>query len=89
MLKLTDLSQNTPCGLIVRTGFQAGQAPVVCYQYVNGAWFQVGTPVPGPVPPMPTPPATGAVQWLECQSCTGTKSASGTLTNAKCEVCAM
>jgi len=74
--------------LHVRSGLKAGQAPVVCYQYVNGAWYPVSNvypPSPVPTPP-PQPPSA---QWLNCQSCTGTVVGNGQLQNATCEVCTM
>jgi len=67
---MTNKRCSIPAGLQLRSGIKAGQSQVVCYQYINGAWYPVGSvvpPYPAPVPP----PTESSVQWLSCQSCKG------------------
>lgn len=78
----------SPSGLRVRSDCRAGQGQIICYQFVNGAWIQVGsTIVPTPVPnPQPGPPQA---QWLNCQQCRGVNVGVGQLQSAICEVCTL
>jgi hypothetical protein len=71
-------------GFAVRSNLKAGRS--VCYQEVGGVWYPIPDPT-YPYPPAPTPAPTPGVQWLNCQSCTGTKIGEGALQNAACEVC--
>ena len=70
--------------LKIRSDLRAGRS--ICYEEINGVWYPIYDPNnPTPVPPAPTP--TPGVQWLSCQSCTGTQLAPGQLSNVTCEVC--
>ena len=72
-------------GLHVRSELRAGRT--LCYQEINGAWYPIIDPV---YPPVPTPITPNPnVQWLACQSCTGTSVGASQLQNATCEVCRM
>jgi hypothetical protein len=71
-------------GFSVRSDLRAGRT--VCYQEINGYWYPVVDPN-NPVPPPPAPTPTPGVQYLNCQSCTGTQTGTGQLSNANCQVC--
>jgi hypothetical protein len=70
--------------LHIRSDLKAGA--VFCYQDVNGYLVPLNNPYVPPEPTLPQlPPASGP--WLTCQSCTGTRTGDGQLTDATCEVC--
>jgi hypothetical protein len=71
-------------GLPVRSDLRAGRS--VCYQEINGVWFPISDT--GTItPPLPTPTPEPGVQWLSCNSCSGTQINPGQLAPANCEVC--
>ena len=72
----------------VKTDLKAGA--IICYDNSSGFLVPVVTPcsTPTPLPPTP-PPTTPGVQWLSCQSCSGTRLSNGDLQDAVCQVCYM
>ena len=76
-------------GLRLRSDLKAGA--IVCFENSSGFLVPVITPcsTPTPFPPAPVPPPNPSVQWLSCQSCTGTRLSNGNLQDAVCEVCYM
>ena len=76
-------------GLRVKSGLKSGA--IVCYDNSSGYLMPVITPcsTPGTYPPVtpPSPVPPSGVQWLSCQSCTGTRLSNGDLQDAVCEVC--
>jgi hypothetical protein len=76
------------CGMRVKSGLKAGA--ITCYDDSSGYLVPVITPCSTPTyPPTPVPPTPSGVQWLSCQSCTGTRLSNGGLQDAVCEVCYM
>lgn len=77
------------CGMRVKSGLKAGA--ITCYDNSSGYLIPIVTPcsTPGTYPPTPAPPPSPGVQWLSCQSCTGTRLSNGDLQDAVCEVCYM
>jgi len=71
----------------IRSGIRAGR--IICYDDSYGYLVEVLTPcsTPGPYPPNPSPPPTPGVQWLTCNSCSGTSMGQGRLENATCDTC--
>lgn len=76
-------------GMQVKTGLKAGA--ITCYDDSSGYLVPIITPCSTPTtyPPTPAPPPSSGVQWLNCQSCTGTRLSNGSLQDAVCEVCYM
>lgn len=76
-------------GMRVKTDLKAGA--IVCYDNSSGFLMPVITPcsTPTTVPPSPAPPPAPGVQWLSCQSCSGTRLSNGDLQDAVCQVCYM
>ena len=74
--------------LHIRSGLRAGR--IVCYDDSYGYFMEIMTPcsTPGPYPPMPPTPSPG-VQWLSCNSCTGTSTGTGRMQNATCDLCTL
>jgi len=73
----------------IRSGLTAGR--ITCYDDSYGYLVEVLTPcsTPGPYPPNPSPPPTPGVQWLTCNSCSGTSIGQGRLQNATCDTCTL
>jgi hypothetical protein len=73
-------------GLAIKSGITAGA--IVCYDNSSGALVPVWTPC-STYYPTPTPPVqpTPGVQWLSCNTCSGTRLADGQLGNATCDIC--
>jgi hypothetical protein len=88
MVEKDTLQHVLHAGITVRCGLKAGRT--MCYQEINGAWVPIFDPnyPPYPVPPTPTPPDPN-IQWLNCQSCQGTRVSDRALQNVNCEVCRM
>ena len=85
-----ELVQEKNGALHVRSGLRVGR--IICYDDSPGYLIEVITPcsTPSPYPPYPTPPPlTPGVQWLSCNSCTGTSIGQGRLQNAICDVCTL
>ncbi len=77
--------QNIDEVLHIRSGLRAGR--ITCYDDSSGYLVEVLTPCSTPsITPTP-PPATPGVQWLYCDSCSGTSIGQGRLQNAVCDIC--
>jgi len=73
--------------LHVRSGLKAGR--ITCYDDSSGSLVEILTPCSTPST-YPTPsPNTPGVQWLSCNSCSGTSIGQGRLQNAACDVCTL
>ena len=73
--------------LHIRSDLRAGR--IICYDDSPGYLVEVLTPCSTPYPyPYPTPPQpSSGVQWLSCNSCSGTSIGQGRLEDASCDVC--
>jgi hypothetical protein len=87
MLENDILRTISKAGIKIRSDLKAGRT--MCYQEINGIWYPIVDPNNPPAPTPPAPPPNPNVQWLSCQSCTGSAVSNYALQNASCEVCKM
>jgi hypothetical protein len=73
--------------LHVRSGLKAGR--IICYDDSPGYLVEILTPCSTPIIYPTPPPTTPGVQWLSCNSCSGTSIGQGRLQNAACDVCTL
>ena len=69
----------------VRSGLKAGR--ITCYDDTPGYLVEILTPCSTPSSYPISPPLTPGVQWLSCNSCSGTSIGLGRIENAACDVC--
>lgn len=75
-------------GISIRSGLTAGRT--MCYQEINDIWYPLVDSSYPILPTVPSPtPSSPDIQWLNCQSCQGSRASDRALQNATCEVCRM
>ncbi len=73
--------------LHVKSGLTAGR--ITCYDDSSGYLVEILTPCSTPIIYPTPPPPTPGVQWLSCNTCSGTSIGQGRLQNATCDVCTL
>jgi hypothetical protein len=71
----------------IRSGLRAGR--IICYDDSSGYLVEVLTPCSTPITYPTPPPSTPGVQWLSCNSCSGTSIGQGRLQSATCDICTL